>query len=95
MPDTAATTIDRGSKITIGTAAAVFVMTLSGLLKLSSSLSDLNHKVDVAMADRYSLTQASENALRMAMENPGMRVPDPRRPGEVIVVKIGGTASAK
>ena len=43
-------------------------------------------KVDVT-ADRYTLTAASEKALRTAIENPGMRVPDPREPSKIIMVR--------
>jgi len=37
--------------------------------------------------DRYTLTQAAERALRSAIENPGLRVPDPRDPSTIITVK--------
>ena len=36
--------------------------------------------------DRYPLSVASEAALRLAILNPGMAVPDPRNPTQVIVV---------
>jgi hypothetical protein len=36
--------------------------------------------------DRYPLSVASEAALRLAILNPGMQVPDPRTPTQVIVV---------
>lgn len=39
--------------------------------------------------DRYTLTAASEKALRTAIENPGMRVPDPRDPDKIISVREG------
>lgn len=35
----------------------------------------------------YTLAGAAEHALRMAIENPGMRVPDPRDPSKIIVVQ--------
>jgi hypothetical protein len=37
-------------------------------------------------ADTMTIPMAEATALRMAIENPGIRVPDPRRPGQVIVV---------
>ena len=40
-----------------------------------------------ALKDRYTLTAASEKALRTAIENPGHRVVDPRDPSKIIVVK--------
>lgn len=37
--------------------------------------------------DRYTLPMAAEKALRTAILNPGMRVPDPRDPSSVFVVE--------
>lgn len=34
----------------------------------------------------YTLSAACEQALRMAIENPGYRVPDPRDPNKIIMV---------
>jgi len=53
---------------------------------IEKSVSDI--RVD-ALEDRYTLTAASEKALRTAIENPGMRVPDPRDPSEIITVSVG------
>lgn len=36
--------------------------------------------------DRYPMSIASENALRLAILNPGMSIPDPRDPNRIIVV---------
>lgn len=41
------------------------------------------------MGDSYTLTRASEVALRHAIENPTHRVPDPRNPHRVITVNHG------
>ena len=55
---------------------------------------EMNKRIDALAAratgledSSYSLSAASEQALRMAIENPGMRVPDPRDPNKIIVVK--------
>ena len=42
--------------------------------------------------DRYTLTQAAERALRSAIENPGLRVPDPRDPSSIITVNSHTTS---
>lgn len=42
-------------------------------------------------SDRFTLTAASEQALRWAIENPGLRVPDPRDPSKIIVVITKGS----
>jgi len=44
-------------------------------------------KIEAQQAGAYSLTQASEDALREAIANPGHKVPDPRQPGMLIVVE--------
>lgn len=43
--------------------------------------------IRVDLDGKYTLAAASEQALRMAIENPGMRVPDPRDPQQVLVVE--------
>jgi len=54
---------------------------------LSQRFERMQHQIDTLLSDRYSLTQASERALRTAIENPGMRVPDPRDPNKIILVR--------
>lgn len=56
----------------------------SGLDALAGAITDIRVE---ALEDRYTLTAASERALRTAIENPGMRVPDPRDPNTIIVVR--------
>lgn len=48
----------------------------------------IQNQVDVLTEDNYTLTQASEQAFRTAVANPGMRIPDPRDPDRIIVVEI-------
>lgn len=43
--------------------------------------------------ESYSLAAASEVALRTAIENPGVRVPDPRNPDRLIVVRLPGAGT--
>ena len=50
---------------------------------LENQLVELSEAIQ---ADRYTLTQAAERALRSAIENPGLRVPDPRDPHTIITV---------
>jgi len=55
---------------------------------LSSKFTDMQNQLDTVNEDRYTLTQASERALRTAIANPGMNVPDPRNPSNIIVVQV-------
>jgi len=56
---------------------------------LATELSQIRVELSSYENDRYTLTMASENALREAMANPGLSVPDPRHPGEYFQVTIG------
>ena len=56
---------------------------------LTVRLDAMIEQLDDAKDERYRMTNASEDALRMAMENPGLRVPDPRNPGRVLVTRGG------
>ncbi len=62
-------------------------------LKISSSFTDLtaqmkelHESIDDVKTNSYTLTRASEQALRTAIENPSLRVPDPRDPNKLIIV---------
>ena len=54
--------------------------------KLQRDMQDQRLDFEALKSETYTLPMAAEQALRMAIENPGMRVPDPRNPNEVIVV---------
>lgn len=50
--------------------------------KLSTRLDSL----ETVMADRFTKTAAAEWALRLVIENPAIKVPDPREPSKTIQV---------
>ena len=78
--------LTQDTKITIGTAVACMSIAIAGTWRFSEALKDIEMKVDHLARDAYPLTAACEQALRMAIENPGFRVPDPRDPNKIIVV---------
>lgn len=49
-------------------------------------LEGLTARVTAIESNRYRISDASEQALRLAIENPGLRVPDPRNTADIIVV---------
>lgn len=53
------------------------------------TIRELAKGLEGVKADRFTLTAASEAALRTAIENPGLRIPDPRDPSKVFVVDVG------
>ena len=55
--------------------------------EMDAMQNSINQIESDALKDRYTLTAASEKALRTAIENPGHRVVDPRDPNKIIVVK--------
>lgn len=57
--------------------------------KAELAIRDLGVDIGNVKADRFTMTAASEHALRTAIENPGLRVPDPRDPSKVFVVDVG------
>lgn len=69
---------------------AVFVVgSALGFSAWMQSMSNRLEALQTQMGDRYTLTMAAENALRTAIENPGLKIPDPRNPGQFFTVKVG------
>lgn len=54
---------------------------------LKSQLDANSDGLEMLKSEMYPMAVASEQALRTAIENPGMRVPDPRDPNRIIVVE--------
>lgn len=59
-------------------------------IQINNDLTTMNGRIDKLNEDKYPLSLASERALRTAIENPGMRVPDPRDPSQIITVRLKG-----
>lgn len=72
----------------IAFAVAIMSTGLSATWYLSAKMSKYESRMQSVENDRYTLTMASEKALREAIENPGFRVPDPRDPTNIIVVEV-------
>lgn len=72
------------------TATAAFAWKASNTLtKIDNELKAQSAAISEVKENSYTLSRAAEQALRMAIENPGMRVPDPRDPSKLIVVHQG------
>lgn len=89
------TTLSDKTKISIEVWLLVFILlSIIGSafgcgVYLQTIRSDFNDAIkDIAKlrTEQYSLPMAERDALRHAIENPGIRVPDPAHPGSVIVV---------
>lgn len=90
-------TLSKDTKITIGSAVAITGFMAGALWTGINKLNSMDHQLEVItsrigqseikLTEYYLLTAASEQALRMAIENPGLRVPDPRDPSKIIHVR--------
>ena len=70
---------------TVSMVAAVVVLT-GASWRGATILEGIRRDLQNLTAEAYTMDRASEVALRMAIENPGMRVINPRDPSQVIVV---------
>ncbi len=80
------------TKFTIGiSAACVFCLSAAGAVyKATNILNSIDQRlatVETGVNNGYKLADACEQALRMAIENPGFKVPDPRDPTRIIEVR--------
>jgi hypothetical protein len=76
--------------ITMGVASAVVVFAVVATWHVTKTLSSIRadiKSIGEELGNSFTLDKASEQALRMAIENPGMRVPDPRDPAKIIEVR--------
>lgn len=95
-------TITPQSKTTLGIAGTIVIAAIGSTWTISNAIGAVKaeiatridgveasvHETKVAIDGKASLSALSEQALRMAIENPGLRVPDPRDPNRIIVVEI-------
>lgn len=101
-------TITPQSKTTLGLATTILVAAVGSTWKISNAIgsvkAEIADRIDgvevtvlenkAAIDSKASLASLSEQALRMAIENPGLRVPDPRDPNRIIVVDRARTMPA-
>ena len=90
-------TLSKNTPMTLGLVALFLGPLIAAVIfgmRVDGSVDALQMEFTLWKNNQYSLTSASEDALRMAVENPGMRVPDPRHPGSVIVVEVGRIKSS-
>ena len=83
--------ISESTTVTLGVAAGI-VMSVIGctvwitnkLSGLDTKLSAVTERLDHIEAEHFTKVEAEAHALRLALENPGLNVPDPRNPGQII-----------
>lgn len=72
-------------QITWGLLGAVCIASLTIGWRAAVVLSRIDRRLASLEESRYTLPAAAEHALRFALENPGLSVPDPRDPSKLIV----------
>lgn len=82
-------TLDKNSSISLGSAAIVIVTVVSTTFWLNTRLGGIDAQITQLKSDQYTMAMAAESALRLAINNPGLKVPDPRSPGQIIEVETG------
>lgn len=66
---------------------ATIICAIGGAVwRMGAVINKFSTRLITLESDRYPLSVASEAALRMAIENPGLKVPDPRDPNKIIQV---------
>lgn len=73
--------------IALGVVGSMIATTCGATWIIARIIMQIRTELHELKQDHFGLAVASEQALRMAIENPGMRVPDPRSPSRVIVVE--------
>lgn len=58
----------------------------AGVWRAASTLTEISRDIRDLKSNSITRSEASDLALRAAMENPGLRVPDPRNPSQILVV---------
>lgn len=75
--------------------ATIIASTAGAVWRIGMVFGRFETRIVALEKDKFPMSVASEAALRMAILNPGMPVPDPRDPTKVIVVdraRMGATA---
>jgi hypothetical protein len=78
--------VSNTTKIALGIVVTIVTTAVAVTWKISSVANAIRSDIQNLQADHYGLSAASEQALRMAIENPTLRVPDPRDPSRIITV---------
>lgn len=87
-------TVTGDTKTTIGIAVVVLFAAVGGVWWLAALLADIRAQLKTLgerAEEAMTIERAVEVALRTAMANPGLRVADPRNPGEFFYIENGGS----
>jgi hypothetical protein len=86
MPSEDNTLLGPENKTTVRVLIAILCVTVTGVIGGAGFVYKVTDEIDDLKADHFGKALMSEWALRTAIANPGMEVPDPRDPNRLIVV---------
>lgn len=78
--------VSKNTKIALGLVLTIVSTAVGATWKISTVANAIRSDIHTLKSDHYGLAAASEQALRMALENPTLRIPDPRDPSRIITV---------
>lgn len=70
--------------IAIGLVGSGIVTVILCTWWMATKLNKIDSRLQDIERDHFTKSEAEAHALRMAIENPSIRVPDPRNPGKVL-----------
>ena len=76
--------------LTLATTISIVITLVTCTWKIAGVAERFEQRVTKLEKEHFTLAAAAEAALRFAIENPGMRVPDPRNPANIIQVGVVG-----
>lgn len=79
--------ISQESGLTLGLAVTIIgcaIWIVTRLNKIDSRITTLNERLVRIEVEHYTKVEAEAHALRLALENPNLNVPDPGNPGKLI-----------
>ena len=91
-------TITNDTGVAIGIVVALIASAVGATWVVANILNKLRAEIRGIRADvaglrdeQYSISRAAEDAMRLALANPSLRVPDPRNP--VLFIRVSGRAN--
>lgn len=84
MLELASSTVTQDTGIAIGVVGVLVTSMVGCTVWITTRISTIDSRLAKLEEDHYTKAEAEAHALRLALENPGLTVPDPRNPGKFI-----------
>ena len=84
-----AMSLTKETKVSLGLAFVIVATVFTSTMWLTRKIDMMEYRLSALEKEQYTLAEAAEAALRLAIANPRLRVPDPRNPEVLIRVEVG------